>query len=832
MESKLIKRLVESARINEKRNCISYKGLYFTHRYTYGRILDFAKRFSSLLVGEGVQKGDMLIISSPNCPQYIYAMLGAMLNGVIVVPIDFSFSPEFLDTIATETKAKLVLTSRAKILDFKKGATVGRILHVEELDELLEEVAPRTDFADVSDDDLLSIMYTSGTTSKPKGVMLTHGNIHANIDGIERMIALDHGCTFLSILPLSHTFEQMGGFYMPFAHGSHVVHLGSRRGSIIRDAMASEKTTHIATVPAFMTLLMNGIKAKAKSAGKLETLNAMMKKTKNLSSGAKRLVFGSVLKNFGNLQVFFSGGAPLPRETEEFWNALGVRVLQGYGLTECSPVVTGSEKGKSKVGSAGVALYNVGMRIVEENEIQVRGPSITQGYYKNEDATRALFAPDGWMRTGDHGCIDEDGFLFIKGRLKNMILKEDGMNIYPEDMEPVIEGHPAVKKCCVVGLETGSHVSVCAAVIAEKGASPDEIMKWSNAKLEAHQRIQKVVLWPTDAFPMTHTLKVKRDEVVSGLSAGKDAQGPAQAADADIDPLIKILAELVDADPKTVVDEMFLFDDLGLDSLGVIELADKIEEFLKVEIDESQIKADTRVSDLRRFVSEKKSERKRLPFLKWAFSPIFIPLRIAFQELSYGLLSLFYRIRVEGRENLKGFNEICFVTPNHESHLDSLCVTRNLPMKIRNKMAVAAAADHFFVRKNMFDFRLLWGPLVAIYFNAIPMSREGNAKESMRIAGKVMDHGYSIMVFPEGTRGEKKGFKPFKKGIGLMVADAKKPVVPVRIRGFYDILPKKAIFPRKFGSKLSISYGKPIRFKSTDSPAYITDKIEEAIRAM
>ncbi|MFH0874850.1 MAG: AMP-binding protein [archaeon] len=833
MNSKLSQRLIEALKKNKDKRLVSFKSGFFYHRYSYYDILCYSSRFMSFLKKNNIKKGDKIILCSYNCPQYTYSILGSLFYGAIIVPLDFGSTESLIARIINETNPKLVISSRYKIYD-PAGLPV---FYMEDMDELVKKEKMHALSGNTKDSDIFEILYTSGTTSEPKGVILSHENLYANLTSVTGIIDFSMYDNFISVLPLSHMFEQAGELFI-IINGSHFVQFYPKRPVEILNIFKHEKINSTITVPAFLDILKKGIIEKASEQKKLNSLNKMLKFSQNFPFWIRRILFSKIHKGLGgSFEMAVSGGAPLSESTELFWESLGVKIIQGYGLTEASPVLSICTEPKKKIGSVGFPIKGVKIKIAQDGEILAGGKNITQGYFNKPTETNNAFEK-GFLKTGDFGYFDEEGFLFIKGRKKNMILKPDGVNVYPEDIEKALANFHEVKKSCVIGLTNNDDVIIAAVVILSEKINQSqklarELMQKANNLLEEHQQIQEVIFWDKEDFPMTHTLKIKRDIVTEEISQKANKALTTKTSDT----LISILSSVSRISPENINDNTKLYADLKFDSIKVIELSFLIEEKLRKEIDESRIDRYTKVSDLRKIIASTEKEAVKLKLSKKYFSIFFVLPRLFCQKAIYLLSLIFCRAKITYMQNLNKLNGQIIVVFNHQSHLDGVFILNNLPLKYRTKIAAAAAADHFFVKKHLFDMRTFLSRAMQLLAPAYPMSRDldkikrTSIKQSLEFTGEVIDMGYSLILSPEGTRTLTGKMNPFKRGIGLIVKESGLPVLPVKLDGLYEILPKGAFFPKKIGD-VSVKFGKIVTFKNTDSEIFITNELEKIIRSM
>ncbi len=584
-------------------------------------------------------------------------------------------------------------------------------------------------------------------------------------------------------------------------------------------------------MPAFLNLFKKKIEDRAKDQGQYKKLQKTLSITIKLPIPVRRLIFKKIHKTLGGkLKRIVCAAAPLSEETELFWESIGVMIIQAYGLTESSPVLTISDEKHRRMTAVGKPIPGVRIKLSEENEILALGDNITQGYYKNPIATKNLF-DKGWLKTGDIGEFDRDGYLYIKGRLKNMILKPSGLNVYPEDIEKIIDKHENIKESCVLGIEIGNDVVITAVLLLKHKISDNKVKKLIsnvNKELEFHQKIQDRIIWRKQDFSRTLTLKVKRHEIL------KEIENKTHIHTESKDKLIHLLSELSHVDSNDIKDNSNLYSELGFDSLKTIELAASIEERLGVDIDEYLIDSKTTVKKLRSLIEKGKDLSKLMKLDKKMFSPLLKPIKVIWSELVFGLASFWFtEFKVEGLENIRNIKGQVIIAPNHLSHLDSPTIMKHLPLRIKTNIAAGAAADYFFAGENI--KQKLTSKFYSYILGAFPMSRDKDIenrtsiRQSFEFVGEIVDRGWSIALAPEGTRSRTGKMGPFKTGIGVIIKETKLPCIPIKLTGLWDILPPGTNFPKQRGPA-SIKFGKPMYFSDKLTPIEITQQLEKTIR--
>lgn len=799
---------------------------------SYKDVYDLSLKTACFLEKNGLKKGDKVLLLAPNSPYWVCVFWGCLLNGCIPVPLNIQSTAEMARKIADQTEAKLIF----KHLHYKENLpTELKSFDVEFLKELLEEIKSQAPKIKLSENDIAEIMYTSGTTGEPKGVILTHKNIYSNVEALSQVISLSENDTFLSILPLSHMFEQVAGFLTPFYRGSHIVYAHSP--AAIPDLLKEYRITKMVAVPEFLKIMMAKVEAGAEEGGKKKMFNALMKISLKLKNKTiQRFLFRSVHKKFGGrLRTVASGGAALDPELERKWNALGLDLLQGYGLTETSPVISTNTYDSRRMESVGKVLPGVEVKIAPDKEILVKGPNVFQGYFKNEQKTKEAFTAS-WFRTDDIGELDKDNFLFIRGRKKYMIKGPGAQNVYPEDIEFELNKNAGIKDSCVVGLEKPSGMVEIHAVFLpgeakfsflEKAAS--KAVEETNKKLASYQRVSGWSVWPEEDFPRSATRKVKKEEVLKWLrSKPAFSDQLADSAGREKTPLMRLVAEITDTDIAFINNRTKVVSELNLDSLLRVELVSRIEEKFGAVIDESKIGPETTLSDLEEMMREKEPAKKVFAFkhwprLRWAS----FARKMAQSLFVFPFIRIFARLKVEGSEHFENLPLPVIFMPNHGSYLDSGIAVMALPPRIRNRAAFAAAQDVVYGTYKRFSW------LAELLFNTFPFPRQEqeNIKSGLDYMGRLLDKNWSIIVYPEGRMSPTGELQPLKRGAGFIATEMGAYIVPMKISGTTRIMPYGKVLPRKRGV-VTVKFGAPIKFNRSESYIDATEKIQEILKKL
>ncbi len=832
-ERTLVEFLRNRTREHGPRDALLFKPGFRYLSWSYSRLWRESGKVASLLQARGLSKGDQVLLWGPNSPQWALVFFGCIRAGVVVVPLDLRSAPDYVERVVSRISPRLAFTSRYT----PKGDVHLGVPEIafEELESAIYDM-PEPEPVDIAPDDLVEIMFTSGTTGDPKGVMLTHRNLTANIEGVTQYITCDASSRLLSILPLSHMYEQMGGLLAVLHFGASVTYPTSRQPATLARTMRERRITTLLLVPQGLELLMNGIEREVRRQGKEAMWGKLMKLAARLPFRLRRRLFGRVHRQFGgNLDFIVSGGAALDPELGRKWELMGVRIVQGYGATEASPVISNHTMEDRRPGSVGRPLPNVEVVISGEGEILARGDSISPGYYNAPEQTAAAFV-DGWYRTGDLGHFDDRGFLNIRGRLKDMIVLPSGQNVYPDDIQTVLNRHPGVVDSSVVGLPRGSVVEVHAALILAEDQEPQAIVSWANAQLAEQQHVQGFTVWPEEDFPRTHTLKVKKPaliEALTGSAAGQPAaaqsaaaprQGATAARRRDGTPtLADIIAEIAPVDADEVTPNMTLGRDLGLDSLGRVELLSAVETHLGVYLDEGQVNPETTVGRLQRVIDEGAANPPLTRFPAWGMRWWCRMARGFLQRtMLFPVVLAPYRLSVQGQERLRAVEGPVLFASNHHLGLDNPLIIKAIPQTWRRRLAIAAAAKLW---RN--PVRSVLNPLLG---NGFPLAQDGPIRPSLENMGRILDSGWSVLIYPEGKLTVGGPILPFKNGTGLVAVEGRLPVVPVKLH--IERFGSPAKYPILRRGSVEIRFGEPLVFPPKTAYQDATNAIEEAVRSL
>lgn len=821
-----------------------------TTLWSYGELAEAARLAAGRFRTHGLEPGDRVLTLAPNSPELVASMFGVWLAGGVLVPVDIGTTAEAIEGIREQAEPRLIIAGAppAELSDLpavspfeignREPGVGGQGSHSPEGGRAAplpsrtpEFITPTPDSRPLTPD-LAEIVFTSGATGAPKGVTLSHANILANVGALLDAMPVSSGERLLSILPLSHMLEQTVGLLAALAAGATVFYTESRRSTAIVAALQRYRIGLLVCVPEVLKLLLAGVEREVERSGRLRQWGLMLGVAGRLPVAARPALFGSLHRRLGGrLRLVLCGGASLDHATWRTWELLGVRVIQGYGATECAPVVTSTRLERRPPGSVGWPLRGVEMRLAHDGEVLVRGPNVTSGYWRDAEATRTAF-DDGWYRTGDLGALGRRGDLRLLGRKKEMIALPNGRNVFPEDVETELRREPSIKECVVVGKRGPDGAEQVHAVLIPSTGAEEAVaaVRRANVRLGSHQRVSGHTIWPELDFPRTPTLKIKRFEVLARIGQAAEERGglPSVPAIADASPeehLRGLLARATGRPLEQIRPGADLALDLGLDSLGRVELAAFLEEELGRSLADEEMAALRTVADLLAAIERAGSAGPVEPLVSWPRqAPARLIRELAQRMVLFPLLRAFCRpLSSSGGERLAALSEPVLLIANHTSHLDSLLILSLLEPARRRRIAVAAAADYFFKREPLATFS-------ALALGAFPFQRHGGFSKSLSHCGDLADDGYSLLVFPEGTRSTDSRLQPFKPGVGLLGRELGLPVVPVHIAGLHAVLPKGSCWPRP--GPVRVAIGEPLRLERGLSNAEATEILESAMRSL
>jgi long-chain acyl-CoA synthetase len=818
---------------------VRYRRGYRMETWTYARIAEAANCVARELESRRINKGDAVLLWGENSPEWIVVFFGCLLRGAVTVPIDHGSTAEFAARVAREVNAKLIFHSRA----LSDAGPAENTIVLESLSELTE----RRDSSPypappLSRHDALEIIFTSGTTAEPRGVVISHGNVLANIEPVEREIQkylryerIFHPLRFLNLLPLSHVFGQMLGIFIPPFLAGTVVFIDSLKPSGLIDVIRDERISVLVAVPRFIESLQREIMRQMERDNRTQRFNENFARAEKEHFLLRWWRFRKIHSLLGwKFWAFISGGAALPEPVEAFWNRLGYAVIQGYGMTETTSLISLNHPFRSAKGSIGKVFPGMEVRVDEHGEILVRGENVATAY-RQHDQTQSVAESDGWFRTGDMGEADADGRLYFKGRRKNVIVTPAGMNVYPEDLEKAVRSQPGVRDCVVIGIERDGNAEPCAVLLLEDSphANQAAILENANRSLAEYQKIRRLFLWPDPDFPRTPTLKPLLPRIREIVNARLDKAVISKDGNSSLATLIaQITGRPVAADSSNAA----LDADLHMTSLDRVELMSALESRYQTDLSDVRFSEVSTVAQLEKLLTESPSAPPEHLYPRWPQNWLTSAVRLGvYYLLAWPATYILAAPRIRGRENLRGLRGPVLVIANHVTYLDIAWVLPALPASLRNRLATAMRAERLAEMRrppksmNLFNrLRERLDYILALsLFNVFPLPQRSGFLKSFSFAGDLADRGWNVLVFPEGHTTEDGRIAPFRGGVGLLAKQLNLPVVPIRLAGLFDLRQENRILTRP--GHVQVTMGKPVRFSADQAPNEITKELERRV---
>jgi long-chain acyl-CoA synthetase len=798
-------------------------------RMTFRDVKRGADAMAGRLAALGVSKDDRVALAGDGHPDWAVAYFGIVRAGATAVPIDPRLDAAGWLAVLAESGARAVVWDESVTARDEVAAAQPALPKLELHLDALPDASIVPPAVAVEPDDVASILYTSGTTSRPKGVMLTHGNFTSLVAALAPIFPLSRGDAVLSVLPLHHTFEFTCGLLLPLSRGARVVYVNERTADGVAEGLRVARATAMVGVPSLWQLLERRILHQVDARGPLAraAFDAAAEANRwlaaNVGVDAGRILFGAVHERLGGqMKWLISGGAALPRETQELFFGVGLRLTQGYGLTEAAPVLTVARPGKRLEPGVGKPIPGVELRIHQADEhgageVIARGPNVMAGY-TDPETTREAIDAEGWLHTGDVGRVDKKGRLEILGRLKDVVISPSGENVYPDEVERRLGAVAHVAELAVVGVQArGGERLACLAVPASASHASDATASRTNDAAASHvgestrsERNEKaraalraaieglpaaqrpaIVHLYAAPLPRTATRKVKRDEVRAILTRLAAASARAENGASEAGPARAAIAAVCGVPVHEIAGHATLRGDLGFDSLLMTELLEALETRFGA-LDAEALQACSTAADVDVVVGRPALSRpatRREPE-----EPFVLPEPV--QELGRALIgraqSFFYdevmKPRVYGRAHIP-HNRSVIVIANHASHLD-MGLVRHALGSYGEGIVSLAAQDYFFESRAK---RAFFENLT----NLKAVDRKASLRQTIRQASDLLEQGKTLLIFPEGTRSPNGDVQEFKPLVGHLALANGIDLLPLHLGGTHAAMPKGAPVPTR-----------------------------------
>ncbi|MBS2097050.1 AMP-binding protein [Carboxylicivirga linearis] len=777
---------------------------------------------------------ERIAIFSENQLGWIYAFYAGWHHGATMIPIDFMSTTDEVAYIIKDCYPEIIFTSKDKKADLEKAIENSgihtKVFVIEECDKQSAPDDYVLDKMQTQDNKTAVIIYTSGTTGSPKGVMLSFKNLLSNIDAVSNGVKIySDKEVVMMLLPLHHIFPLMGTMMVPLFVGAKIAMSPSMASDDILQTLKDNKVSIIIGVPRLYAAIRKGIRTKIDNSLIAKSLFSLAEKLN--SEKFSRTVFKSVHAKFGGAVKFMvSGGAALDPEVGNDYKTLGFEVLEGYGMTETAPMISFTRPGKVKIGSPGQVLPCAHVEI-KDGEITVQGDNVMQGYFNRPDETAEVLK-DGWLHTGDLGRLDENGYLYITGRKKEIIVLSNGKNINPSEIEAKIENMAA----CVSDIGVFADKDQLRAIIVPNKAelnNQDEegiynTLKWEvidkyNQSVAPYKKITAFTIYHSE-LPRTRLGKLQRFMLQELANENKVAQKEEVTEEISLKEYQVISDFIANEKNCDVRPGHHLEMDLGMDSLDKVGLQVFLQSTFGVEMEVNELVEFPSVLKLSEFVA---SKRTRLSIEKINWSNILkekVNLQLPktwltgtlFVKFSKYFFRLYFRFKGKGMKNIP--EGPCIIAPNHQSFFDGLFVASFLKKQtIRN--------TYFYAKEKHVNSKFL--KYIANRHHVIIMDLNKDLKESIQKMGEALKKKKNLIIFPEGTRSFDGTLGEFKKTFAILSKELNVPIVPVSIKGAKDALPKGSKFPKPW-RKVSVEFLKPV-YPEQSSYEMLTNLVHQKI---
>ena len=785
---------------------------YKNKEYTYKDLIREAKYISKVL---GIEKGEKVVNFMENRPEFICSFFGIWNSKGVPINIDAGYTAEELEYILTDADPKVIMTSNKNLKVAEEAIKLSgkniRIINCDEIKSPEDFEVDEYVIYSPEPEDIGVLLYTSGTTGKPKGVVLTFDNLMSNVDAIIEIKMATPKDRLLALLPYHHVLPLSINLLMAIHIGTLVVLIDELSASAILGALQKYKITIVVGVPRLWEMIHKGLMEKIKSSKIANLLFELCKKVKSVT--LSKIVFKKVHQALGgNIRYLVSGGAKLDPNIMDDFKVLGIKVLEGYGLTETSPIIAFTRPDDVCIGTVGKTIPGVEVKIADDGELLVKGRNVLKEYYNKPEATKEAKDENGWFHTGDLGKI-ENGYITIIGRKKEMIVLSNGKNINPIDIEnEIAKGSDLIKEIAV--MEHNNHLLALVypdfKLIKERSITNiTETLKWDiidsyNINAPAYRKILEIKI-VKDEFPKTKLGKLRRfmlKDILKNLEDGGENAHKERPEDPESKTReFQTLAQYIKEEKgENIYPDSHIEIDLGLDSLDIIQLNSFIEKTFGFKIKEEETVDLKVIKDICEYI-RKNSKEYHLEKINWSEilkESIGYPLpssnMIWLTKIFFASILKFYLgLKIKGIEKLS--KEPRIIICNHESFIDAFAVQRLFKGDMLKN-------TYYFAIKKHFDKAGL--RFMANHGNIILMDINENLKESLQISAEVLKEGKNLVIFPEGARTRDGKLQDFKKFFGILSKELNIPVTVLGIDGAYESMPFGSIFPRPAKIKLEV----------------------------
>lgn len=783
---------------------------YGEQKYSYADVIKYVNYYSEFL---DISKGDRVALMMENRPESIFSFFSIWAKKGIALSLDAGYTVDQLAYVLEDSQPKYFFVSnKVKEVAERANSKLGNITKIIVVDEITLSVdykITQEEFENDSDEDIAIIVYTSGTTGNPKGVMITYENIKANMDGVRAVDLVNDSDTILGMLPYHHIMPLCFTLILPMYLGVPVILLTEISSASLLKALQENRITVILGVPRVWEMLDKAIMSKINQSSLAKFMFKIASKIKSMS--IRKMLFSKVHKQFGgNVRLMVSGGAKIDKNILEDFRTMGFRAIQGYGMTETAPIIAFNVPGRERSDTVGEVIPDVEVKISEDGEILVKGKNVMKGYYNNEQATKEAFDKEGYFHTGDLGKM-EGKHLIIIGRKKEMIVLPNGKNIDPNDIEvEIVKNTDLIKEIAVTEYKEQLLAIVYPdfeQIQAKKIVNIKEAIKWEvidkyNVTAPNYKKIHDIKI-VKEELPKTRIGKIRRfmlKDLIENKIEDTDKKEEKKVVEvpSEMKEKFDVINKYIDERYQKIIDlDSHIELDLGFDSLDIVEFMNFLNTTFGINLVEQDFVENKTISAIIKLVDEKAGKlvekvdkNENLKKIIESDSDVTLPKDARYAKVLKFILSpmfnLYFKYKYSGKENLGEGAGI--IVGNHQSYLDAFMLNNAFTYKELGSNYYIATALHF--KSNIMKY-------LAGHGNIILVDANRNLKNTLQAAAKVLKNGKKLIIFPEGARTRDGQLQEFKKTFAILAKELNVPIYPFILKGAYEAFPYNKKFPKR-----------------------------------
>ncbi len=797
---------------------------YGEQKYSYLDVIKYVNYYSEFL---DISKGDRVALMMENRPESIFSFFSIWTKKGIALTLDASYTVEQLTFVLNDSKPKYIFVSnKVKEVVEKANEKVGNIVKIIVVDEITlpnNYIVKQEEFENDLDEDVAIIVYTSGTTGNPKGVMITYENIRTNMDGVRAVDLVNETDVILAMLPYHHIMPLCFTLILPMYLGVPIVLLTEISSDNLLKTLQENRVTVIIGVPRVWEMLDKAIMVKINQSSLAKFMFNLASKISSMS--IRKFLFSKVHKQFGgHIRLMVSGGAKIGKNILEDFRTMGFHAIQGYGMTETAPIIAFNVPGRERSDTVGEVIPNVEVKIAEDGEILVKGKNVMKGYYNNEKATKEAIDENGYFHTGDLGKI-EGKHLLIIGRKKEMIVLPNGKNIDPNDIEvEIIKNTDLIKEIAVTEYKEQLLAIIYPdfdQIKAKKILNIKEAIKWEvidkyNVTAPNYKKIHDIKI-VKEELPKTRIGKIRRfmlKDLIEDKVQDTDKKVEKKVIEvpSEMREKFDIINKYIDERYQKNIDLTSHIElDLGFDSLDIVEFMNFLNETFGINLEEQDFVENKTISTIIKLVDEragklleKVDKNENLKKIIESDSNVKLPKNAKFAKLFKFILSpmfkFYFKYKYSGKENIGDGAGI--IVGNHQSYLDAFMLNNAFSYKELGENYYIATALHF--KSNTMKY-------LASHGNIILVDANRNLKNTLQAAAKVLKSGKKLLIFPEGARTRDGKLQEFKKTFAILAKELNVPIYPFVLKGAYEAFPYNKKFPKR--NNISVHFLEKIEIK-------------------